>query len=50
MEVTIKKIKCLRCNHEWTPRKEVVRVCSKCKSAYWDIEKSKKTCKMSQKI
>lgn len=29
-------LECLRCNHKWTPRKIDVRICPKCKSAFWD--------------
>lgn len=29
--------KCSRCQYEWVPRKEYVRICPKCKSPYWDI-------------
>lgn len=32
----LQKIKCLRCQYEWTPRVEEVRTCAKCGSAYWD--------------
>ena len=34
-----KKLRCLRCKegHEWTPRKDEVRICPKCKSPYWDV-------------
>ena len=35
------KIKCERCDYKWIPRKEDVRVCPKCKSAYWDVPKKK---------
>lgn len=52
----IKKIvnafKCLRCEHEWIPRvelsqltgklKDKPRICPKCKSAYWDLERKNK--------
>lgn len=34
------KLTCLRCKHKWTPRKPDIRVCSKCKSPYWN-EKQK---------
>jgi Zn finger protein HypA/HybF involved in hydrogenase expression len=37
MEVKMKKLKCLRCNHEWykrTPRNPVL--CPSCKSKYWN--------------
>ncbi len=39
MQVKLKKIKCVRCGWEWKPRKEDVRQCPKCKTAYFDIEK-----------
>ena len=39
MQITIPKLKCKRCGHEWWPRKSEVRICPKCKSAYWDREK-----------
>jgi Zn finger protein HypA/HybF involved in hydrogenase expression len=41
MKLIIEKLKCLRCNHEWVPRQEDVRICPKCKSAYWNKEKKK---------
>jgi len=34
-----KKLKCLRCEHEWVPRQEDVRRCPKCNSPYWDKPK-----------
>lgn len=34
-----KKEKCVRCGHEWQPKKATVRVCPKCKSPYFDIER-----------
>lgn len=43
--IEIPRLKCLRCGHEWTPRKPEVIVCPKCKSPRWnkprrkDIEK-----------
>lgn len=37
MEIKLTRLKCLRCGHEWVPRKKDVRVCVKCKSAYWDL-------------
>ena len=33
------KITCLRCNHNWKPIKEVVRICPKCKSELWNQSK-----------
>lgn len=42
MIVIIKKqLKCKRCGYEWNPRKPEVRICARCKSAYWDREKKK---------
>jgi len=35
----IKIFKCLRCPHEWASKKEHPRVCPKCKSPYWDVER-----------
>ena len=41
-EISIKKtavsvLKCLRCGHEWYPRRfEKPKVCSKCNSPYWN--------------
>jgi len=35
------KLKCKRCEHRWIPKKEDVRQCPKCKSAYWDKERRK---------
>lgn len=32
-------LKCLRCGHKWKPRGEAVRICPKCKSAWWDVAK-----------
>jgi hypothetical protein len=32
----IQKIKCLRCEHDWTPRGKDIRICPKCKSPYFD--------------
>ena len=36
MKVKINKLDCRRCNHQWTPRKDDVRMCPKCKSINWD--------------
>ncbi len=41
MKVQLFKVKCKRCGYEWTPRKDDVRVCPKCHSAWWDTEKPK---------
>lgn len=36
-----KLLKCRRCGYEWYPRKEEVRICPNCKSAYFDTPKPK---------
>jgi len=36
MKIKIEKLMCKRCGYEWYPRKPEVRICPKCKSAYWD--------------
>lgn len=36
MEIKIKKMKCNKCGHEWIPRKEDIRQCPGCKTAYFD--------------
>lgn len=41
--VDLPKLKCTRCDWEWIPRKEDgPRVCPKCKSPYWDVERKEK--------
>lgn len=36
-KVTLEGWKCLRCEHTWLPRDEVLpKVCPKCKSPYWN--------------
>ena len=40
--IEIKKLECLRCGHQWVARKEEIRVCPKCHSAYWDKPKKEK--------
>lgn len=39
MKIDIQKLLCKRCGHEWVPKIVEVRICPKCKSAYWDKEK-----------
>jgi len=47
MKIKIEKqLICKRCKHEWTPRKEEVRICPKCKSPYWDRERKNGNKKM----
>ena len=41
MKIKIKKMNCLRCGHNWIPRKEDVRMCPKCKTPYFDQAKTK---------
>ena len=42
VKITITKYKCERCGHIWSPRKNDVRICPKCKSPYFDKPKKKK--------
>jgi len=42
IEVHVHKLNCFRCGHKWIPRKEDVRLCPKCKSAYFDRPKTDK--------
>jgi len=39
MIIKILKLNCKRCGHKWIPKKEDVRTCPKCKSAWWDTKK-----------
>ena len=36
------RLNCLRCEHEWQPRQEVVTICPKCKSPYWNVPRTMK--------
>lgn len=37
VDVAITKLRCLRCEHEWYPRKaELPKTCPKCRSPYWN--------------
>ena len=36
------KLTCLRCKHIWIPRKTDVRLCPKCKTAYFNVPKKDK--------
>jgi Zn finger protein HypA/HybF involved in hydrogenase expression len=36
------KISCERCGHNWIPRKKEIRICPKCKSAWFDKPKKDK--------
>ena len=42
MQIKVQILECKRCGHNWIPRKTEVRMCPKCKSAWWDKEKEKK--------
>ena len=36
-------LKCIRCNHEWIPRKAgQPKFCPKCRSPYWNTEPTKR--------
>ncbi|MFH1860835.1 MAG: hypothetical protein ABH870_07505 [bacterium] len=39
MEIKLKTVSCKRCRHQWIARIPVIKVCPKCKSPYWNIEK-----------
>lgn len=43
-EKVVDRRKCLRCNHQWTPREpeKKSKVCPKCKNAYWNRPIQKK--------
>jgi hypothetical protein len=42
MNFELPKLKCLRCGHEWIPRRPIKpKVCPKCTSPYWDKPKWK---------
>ena len=43
VKLLIEGYKCERCGHEWIPRmKENPRVCPKCHSPYWDVQRNNK--------
>jgi Zn finger protein HypA/HybF involved in hydrogenase expression len=39
MKISIPELRCLRCEHKWTPRKADVRQCPKCRSVLWNVPK-----------
>jgi Zn finger protein HypA/HybF involved in hydrogenase expression len=39
MLIKLNKLECKRCKYNWLPRKQEIRQCPKCKTAYWDIAK-----------
>lgn len=40
--LTVNQLKCKRCGHVWVNRKVEVRICPRCKSAYWDKDRINK--------
>ena len=36
VRIKLTTLDCLRCGHNWVPKKTEVRLCPKCKSPYWD--------------
>mgnify|MGYP001599851766 FL=1 len=38
-EIKVTRVTCLRCGHEWQPRKAEVYVCPRCHSALWGVVK-----------
>lgn len=43
VEIVKKGYRCLRCDHEWVPRKSVIPIiCPNCKSPYWNRSKEDK--------
>lgn len=44
MNVKLPKFKCLRCGHQWYPKKEEKpHCCGFCKSSYWDRSPDKES-------
>jgi len=41
-KVKLIQLRCKRCSHKWVPIKKIIRVCPKCKSPYWDVDRMKK--------
>ena len=39
MNIKIPELQCLRCGYIWVPRQKDVKICPKCKSAYWNTPK-----------
>jgi hypothetical protein len=35
-KIVLTLLKCLRCLHEWVPRKATIRICPKCKHHKWN--------------
>lgn len=36
-EIKVKGFQCERCGHIWIPRKNIIKVCPKCKSPYFNV-------------
>lgn len=45
MKLEIHKLQCKKCLHTWVPRRSEVRLCPKCKTAYWDVKRNEKSIK-----
>ena len=41
MEMFMVKNVCKRCTYCWVPRKEIIRMCPRCKSTYWDRDRKR---------
>ena len=39
VDIALQELECKRCGYKWVPRIKKVRICPKCKSPYWDVEK-----------
>ncbi len=43
VSVALPTFKCVRCKHEWVPRKpERSMTCASCRSPYWDVPRKAK--------
>ena len=41
-KIKVTRVTCLRCGHEWQPRKAEVYVCPRCHSALWGVARPRK--------
>ena len=48
-DLTLPRLHCLRCQHQWVPRGGRVRICPHCKSHLWDKPKGISETKPTQK-
>ena len=41
--ITLMGYRCKRCDHQWVPKNpsETPRVCPRCKSDYWNVERKR---------